>query len=395
MIDLYDRTSANCRWLLVVILVLAALPAFVSAQEDGDAEAKVAAQEPPTFEVPEGTADELFEFINKVKSTPPTERSQEAAVAHLKRQVAAVLKACDQIMAGKPDEQAELKVIMERFSAFSTLAQVDEDAGKKLEQLVAKYDTDKRPAVQQFVGGLKLQQKRSEFFKLSDADQKKFVDELFSFIDKYELDQTTMQLAAGLAQDLENSTRTDLSAAVYERLADQLKKLNNPSIQPHIDRMYATVRRLRLPGKFMEIDGTTAEGEKFDWSAYRGKVVLVDFWASWCGPCRAEIPNMKDQLEKYGDKGFAVLGINLDNTVEEYQAYVDKEELTWTNLMSPNEDERGWDNPLAVHYGISGIPTAILVDQEGKVVSMDARGPVLNGLLQKMLGAVDEEAGAQ
>jgi thiol-disulfide isomerase/thioredoxin len=144
----------------------------------------------------------------------------------------------------------------------------------------------------------------------------------------------------------------------------------------------------------MELNGRTAEGEDFDWAAYRGKVVLVDFWASWCGPCRGEIPNMKANLEAYGEKGFAIVGINLDNSHDKYRQYVEQEGLTWTNLMSDKEEEMGWNNPIATHYGISGIPTAILVDQEGKVVSLAARGGELNRLLKEMLGEPEADSDA-
>ena len=104
------------------------------------------------------------------------------------------------------------------------------------------------------------------------------------------------------------------------------------------------------------------------------------------------IGNMKAQLEKYGDKGFEVVGISLDNTPEECEAFVTQNELPWINLISPKESERGWDNPLANYYGISGIPAAFLLDKEGKVVSMNAIGPELNRLLAEMLEPVDGSA---
>ncbi len=101
---------------------------------------------------------------------------------------------------------------------------------------------------------------------------------------------------------------------------------------------------------------------------------------------------MKANLEKYADKGFAIVGINLDNTAEAREKYIDQEELTWTNLVAQNEAEAGWNHPLANYYGVTGIPTAILVDKEGKVISLGARGEELDRLLAEQLGPAAEPA---
>jgi thiol-disulfide isomerase/thioredoxin len=145
-------------------------------------------------------------------------------------------------------------------------------------------------------------------------------------------------------------------------------------------------RRLSLMGNPMEITGTLLGGEEVDWESYRGKVVLVDFWATWCGPCRAEVPNILAMHKAYGAKGFDVLGVSLDETAEDAETYIEEQGIPWKSLFSDKEEERGWANPLARYYGINGIPTAILVDQEGKVVDMNARGERLQQRLQELLG---------
>ncbi len=101
---------------------------------------------------------------------------------------------------------------------------------------------------------------------------------------------------------------------------------------------------------------------------------------------------MKRNLERYGERGFDIVGVNLDKTPAACAKYVEDEELTWTNLMSEDSGKMGWENPLATYYGVNAIPTAILVDQEGKVVSLRARGKELDRLLVKLLGEVEEDA---
>jgi thiol-disulfide isomerase/thioredoxin len=141
-----------------------------------------------------------------------------------------------------------------------------------------------------------------------------------------------------------------------------------------------------------DLVGEDLDGKPMKLSDYRGKVVLVDFWATWCGPCRAEVPNLLEMYEGYHGKGFEVLGVSLDQTPEDANSYVEEMKIPWPSIFPKAEKDRGWNHPLADYYGITGIPTAILVGKDGKVVHMEARGPVLREQLQELLGDPIEPA---
>jgi thiol-disulfide isomerase/thioredoxin len=191
---------------------------------------------------------------------------------------------------------------------------------------------------------------------------------------------TSMYASIMAIQGLEPEQYSDLYVALDKGLT--AKYPNDKTVRTlHevISKMLATTTGQDAP----EINLPTPAGSLLALSSLRGKVVLIDFWASWCGPCRREMPNVVKAYNKYKDKGFEILGVSLDQDKAAWVEAIKKDGITWPQVS----DLKYWQSEVVPMYSIQGIPYTVLVDKEGKILAKGLRGAELETAIEKALTA--------
>jgi thiol-disulfide isomerase/thioredoxin len=138
----------------------------------------------------------------------------------------------------------------------------------------------------------------------------------------------------------------------------------------------------RMTGSSLELWGKTVDGNDFNWADYKGKVVLIDFTASWCGPCRAEMPNVVEMYDKYHDKGLEVICVGYEDETDNLKKMIEEDKIVFPMISEElsKDDLRGLPSE---HYGIRGIPEIFLIGKDGRIVATGLRGPTLRDNVEK------------
>ena len=239
------------------------------------------------------------------------------------------------------------------------------DSKKAMEEVYAKFrdaslTNEQRIELQQQVGTLMSTMGDVAYKHIEQNATNKVGEHLFVEYNDYISTEQQQVLVGMLPEEAMNNRKV-------QRIAQHLKILANTGVGK----------------KFTDFELTTPEGNPIKLSEVvsKNKYTLVDFWASWCAPCRAEMPTVKAAFDKYSKKGFGIVGISLDNDENAWKKSIKDMNMTWTHMS----DLKGVDCKAALLYGIQSIPYTLLIDQEGTIIARNIRGEAFEKKLEELL----------
>jgi peroxiredoxin len=190
-------------------------------------------------------------------------------------------------------------------------------------------------------------------------------------IDKFP--KENLAVITRMEKEIPTSSYTKEFREVYKKYEEQAKQQNQPRPQ---------AQDVSVGKQAPEIDLPDPNGKNIKLSSLKGQIVLIDFWASWCGPCRMEMPNVVAAYEKYKSKGFTVYSVSLDKTKEAWVNSIKALGMPWETQVS---DLKFWNCEAAAVYGVQGIPAAFLLDRDGKIVATNLRGAALDAKIAELI----------
>jgi thiol-disulfide isomerase/thioredoxin len=358
----------------------AAAQAAVSFQEQLD-EVVAAAKKLPPAELAAG-------LVNLSKQAGYGKDEADAKVNHLKLH-RLVIKLADEIIANKEaGDDAQTSATVAKWKSTHELSIWDEPGAKEGFRNLTQELTKHPNADLARTAKLRLLKLDVETLVDDDSGAEDVARRLVTVLN----DKQAGEVEAYFVQEglflLESTGRLDLAKQVYEALLSLGGRIGKPEAAEMIQKDYDTaMRRYGWLNKPVELAGTQFNGKPFNLDDYRGKVLLVDFWATWCPPCMKELPNLIETHKQFADAGFEVVGIALDDDRDTLKTFLDDKELPWVTLWSTEKDQQMYDDPRAKQFGVDGIPRTFLVDREGKVVAIGLHGKRLRAKIAELVGA--------
>jgi thiol-disulfide isomerase/thioredoxin len=364
--------------LFLVLMLAVAAPAQDKtddkSQEKAPADTSAGDKTPADpYAVPEGTPAEIMAYVqNIIRNMPQDDPSRKKARA-------AMLKAAEKMLSGAVyDNELDFAVEVKMLSLDK-----HEDIRAFGEELKKSGREKQARSVQNYL----LETTLHDAIRDGKPElQKKQIDAVIKYFDETPPQPNDLRLAIMVGQVAELQGDNAYAADIYKKMSKTFSGSKFQQLEEFAKRLDGVVRRLSLPGNKMKLEGKYFSGGEFDFAPYQGKVVLVDFWASWRQSCASDVPKLKKLYDLYHDKDFEIIGIACDYRREDVARFVKLYELPWPTVYA----DKG-PSPTFEYYGILTFPTMILLDKDGKVIELNVTTDELPKKLEKLLAPAEKK----
>jgi thiol-disulfide isomerase/thioredoxin len=376
-----SRLLSLLSWAMIALLLALPLCLVSVMADEGEGEAEEDTSN-PYLPLDDFSIEELAGHVAWLNDKPKTIQDRDEFVE-------AMIVTCERLLAGTPSDEQKQAAALNLFHTLHRTAVMGHgDNDTKLMDWAAKLEGDKDEKIVHEAKFHLLEKKVMELRdqeEVSEEDATKALAELDEYFKAEKLGKKHLRLASD-AIGLINGLPGDRREKQFQEFGGLFAKSEDEDLARYgrqiAKKPAAGGGETDLVGKELEITGVTLDGADFDLKSYRGKVVLVDFWATWCGPCIKEMPNVKAAYEKYREAGFEVVGISLDRDRAALETFLMENAIPWLNLY---DDDAAGNHPMAAKYNVRAIPTAFLVGKDGRVITGNTRGPALEAAIEKAL----------
>ncbi|MBQ3388664.1 MAG: TlpA family protein disulfide reductase [Thermoguttaceae bacterium] len=373
----------------------AAQPAAGNANAGSPGAAPAKKSDGSEFIIPENaTPDQLFEMANKLLNTEQSFGTEAEYNAWVKKMVQTVYTIANKILKMNVDDETYKKAIALKGEMIYYHVWANADAFPKYEKFIEEIQKDplllKADGGQKVIDGQVVSFLHEKCIRAVQAggsadDIQKSIDEFRAIVMRDpEFVSMIPSFVYPVSQMATEKKDPKILKDAFLKFATDMKKSDDKTLNDAANGLMGLLRFAELEGKPLKVVGTTVSGAKFDPDSLKGKVFLLNFWATWVTPCIAQYPELLALYIQYHDKGFEIVGYNMDTELDKFKDYVAQKNVPWENLS----EQMSTDNKqpsMAEFYGITTMPTLILVGKDGNVIKNDVDIDTLKKLLAEQL----------